>query len=328
MRRASAEQAAALWLVAVGAALGPSGLAILTPTVLGLLDPAVPIALAALGLIAGLQIASTYADGPHGAAADAARTAVIGIAVAGGMLVLAPGLSVSTTPAEQLALVAGVSAALSATMAPTLAILASALALGLMRGNWASGALLTAHTAGVAAAIALAGWLLLRRSPPPTERRVFTVALLLLLGGTADYLSMSALLGGLIAGACLHRSGGAVKESLTHDIAALRHPLFAMLLLVAGALTKPSPEVLALAIGYALLRTGGEALAGRAIPSARRLMPADPVFGLQLAIGFAVNALRAGGQDLSPALAVVVIGSVISRVWEAAWGPSEADVPA
>ncbi len=322
MRQATAEHAGALSLVAVGAGLGPAGLAILTPTSLGFIDPAIPVGLAALGVIAGLDLAAIRPAEARSAAAASIRSAIAGAIVAAGLLLLAPGLSVSSAPAAALAVVAGVCAALSSTSPAAVPIVAGALALGWMRNGWTAGAWLTAHTAGMALAVALAGWLLLRRQIPDTDRRVFTVAMLLLIGGTADYLSMSALLGGLIAGVCWQRVGGAMPEAIAHDLAALRHPLFAILLLVAGARTTLSPEVLALAIGYALLRGAG-ALAGRAVAPGPVHAPGTTIPATLLAIAFALNALRAAGPDVAPALAVVVIGTLISRLCEMVWSPGE-----
>ena len=43
-----------------------------------------------------------------------------------------------------------------------------------------------------------------------------------------------------------------------------------------------------------------------------------------MAIAFALNALRAAGPDVAPALAVVVIGTLISRLCEMVWSPGEA----
>lgn len=323
MRQATAEHAGALSLVAIGAGLGPAGLAILTPTVLGLLDPAVPVGLAALGVIAGLNLAAIRRGEARPAAAASVRSAVVGLTVAAGLLLLAPGLNVSSAPPGVLAVVAGVCAALSASSPAALPIVAGALALGWMRDGWLSGAWLTAHTAGMALAVALAGWLLLRRQQPDTDRRVFTVAMLLLIGGTADYLAMSALLGGLIAGVCWQRAGGAMPEAIAHDLAGLRHPLFAILLLIAGARTTMSPEVLALAIGYALLRGAG-ALAGRAVASGPPHAPETRISAVLLAIAFALNALRAAGPEVAPVLAVVVVGTLISRLCEMVWSTGEA----
>src|SRR5205085_1634736 len=59
---------------------------------------------------------------------------------------------------------------------------------------------LAVQSVGVAMTIAGAGWLLVSRAATVMEQRVFIFATLLLLGGAADYLSLSALLAGLVAG--------------------------------------------------------------------------------------------------------------------------------
>ena len=55
MRQRRADYAGAVSLIALGLALGPSGLRVLTPELLELIDPAVPVALAALGVLVGLE---------------------------------------------------------------------------------------------------------------------------------------------------------------------------------------------------------------------------------------------------------------------------------
>ena len=42
-------------ILLLGTVLGPGGLAVLTPAVLGVLDPVLPVAVAALGILAGLE---------------------------------------------------------------------------------------------------------------------------------------------------------------------------------------------------------------------------------------------------------------------------------
>jgi len=70
-----------------GGALGPSGLAVLTPSVLSFLDPAAPVGLAVFGIVAAMRIRG----GRRGAytAARAALQATLTGLVAGGALFLA-----------------------------------------------------------------------------------------------------------------------------------------------------------------------------------------------------------------------------------------------
>ena len=61
-------------------------------------------------------------------------------------------------------------------------------------------------------------WLLLARAVSETEQRVFALAAMLLIGGVADYLSMSALFCGLVAGMVWQVAGGQARESLRRDV--------------------------------------------------------------------------------------------------------------
>src|SRR3990172_13014351 len=82
-----------------------------------------------------------------------------------------------------------------------LPIVAGGLVLAWLRAGSSVGAVtLAAQASGVTLALAAAGWLLLTRASSETEERVFAIAVLLLIGGVADALSVSALLGGLVAG--------------------------------------------------------------------------------------------------------------------------------
>ena len=60
---------------------------------------------------------------------------------------------------------------------------------------------------------------------------------MLLVGGLADYLSLSALTSGLVAGLFWQRAGGPAAESLRRDLGYLQHPLVVLLLVTAGART-------------------------------------------------------------------------------------------
>ena len=83
--------------------------------------------------------------------------------------------------------------------------------------------------------ISATAWLLLGDSSPSTEQRVFSIAALLLVGGIADYLSLSALAGGLLAGLFWGSVGGVARDCIERDVRYLRHPLVVLMLLAAGA---------------------------------------------------------------------------------------------
>ena len=82
----------------------------------------------------------------------------------------------------------------------------------------AAAAMLMLQATGVTLVIAAAGWLLLSRSAPGTEQRVFVIALLLLLGGASEYLSLSALTAGLVAGFFWEAVGGSTRVAIRRDV--------------------------------------------------------------------------------------------------------------
>ena len=57
--------------------------------------------------------------------------------------------------------------------------------------------LLMAQAIGAVLLLAVAAWLLVGSATTETERRLFTIAAVMVVGGAADYLSLSALLGGI-----------------------------------------------------------------------------------------------------------------------------------
>jgi hypothetical protein len=147
---------------------------------------------------------------------------------------------------------------------------------------------------------------------------VCVFASLLLLGGAADYLSMSALLGGLVAGACWQFTAGTVREYIRRDVAYVQHSLLVLILLLAGARADFSPGALTLSIAYIVVRTSGKLLGGwlatrssDAIPRNTSVQLISPgVFG----VAFASNVVRAGGPEFAPLLTVVVVGTIASSL--------------
>jgi hypothetical protein len=337
----------AVLLLLVGAALGPQGLGLLTPGVLALVDPAIPVALAALGVVVGLGIPARRPGDGRLFAAASVEAVLTGALVAGGILTIAPRLAGSASlQTWLLAAAAGVCAATSSTLTSgdltvrasalrvrdldaRLPIIAGAALLAVVHGtSIQAGVALAAQASVVALVIAVAGWLLLTSTSSETEQRVFSVAALLLIGGVADYLSLSGLLSGIIAGAFWYAVGGATREGVRRDIGYVQHPLVVVLLLVAGAEVRPSADAFAIAGAYVILRTAGKlagAWVGRRVSGAR--LPANA--GLYLiapgvyGVAFAMNAARAVGTDLSVLLTVVVVGTVGSQLVSAVGAPKE-----
>lgn len=327
----------ALLLLVTGAALGPHGLVLLTPQTLAFLDPASPIALAALGVIAGLSIRTGRAD-RRIVAASGAQAMVTAIVVASGVLLVGPAVTVNPFPPWwMVAMALGVSAATSSSLPSDpprtshdvaarldvqdylLPVVLGGVLLAFLREPSPAAAFLVAAQATlIAVVIAIAGWLILSQASTPAEQRVCVLASLLLLGGAADYLSMSALLGGLVAGACWQFAGGAVREYIRRDVAYVQHSLLVMILLLAGARADFSPVTLTLSIAYVVVRTSGKLLGGwlaaqslAANPLSNNVQLISPgVFG----VAFALNVVRAGGPEFTPMLTVVVVGTIASSL--------------
>jgi hypothetical protein len=327
----------ALLLLVTGAALGPHGLVLLTPQTLAFLDPASPIALATLGVIAGLSIRTGRAD-RRIVAASGAQAMVTAIVVASGVLLVGPAVTVNPFPPWwMVAMALGVSAATSSSLPSDpprtshdvaarldvqdylLPVVLGGVLLAFLREPSPAAAFLVAAQATlIAVVIAIAGWLILSQASTPAEQRVCVLASLLLLGGAADYLSMSALLGGLVAGACWQFAGGAVREYIRRDVAYVQHSLLVMILLLAGARADFSPVTLTLSIAYVVVRTSGKLLGGwlaaqslAANPLSNNVQLISPgVFG----VAFALNVVRAGGPEFTPMLTVVVVGTIASSL--------------
>jgi hypothetical protein len=322
-------------LLSAGIAFGPHGIRLLSPATLALLDPAVPVALAAFGVLTGLSISDRRPNdrGVFGIAVLAA--ALTGFVVAGGLgavaLTVIPPLSRSLWI---VILAAGVSAATSLTLPSAdaleprsaatrvrelgvlLPIVAGGLLLAWFRAGSAAGAgVLVVQACGITLAVAAASWLLLTRASSETEERVFAVAALLLTGGVAAALSLSALFGGLVAGIFWRYAGRHPRETISRDVLFVQHPLLVLVLLVAGARAELSGEAVALGAGYVALRIAGNLLAARIARSAAganaprdlaRHLVAPGVLG----VGFALNTFNAIGADASMMLAVVVTGTI------------------
>lgn len=333
-------------LLVTGAVLGPQGLGLLSAGALAAVDPALPVALAALGVLVGFgAVASRVAT----VIACAAGLEAIAVTVtAGAGLALAAWLVPDgSLPPWPVPLLGGIAAASSLALPPTPPVgerlrsvemylvcgVIAPLAIDAVWLAWArqqtviGAASLAVQAVAIALVLATAAWLLLRRTASVTEQRVFAVAATLLVGGAADYLSCSALLSGAVAGALWAGLGGEARERVLRDVRYARHPLMALVLLVAGARVEPSWPAAGLAAVYVCLRVGarlaGAAAVTRAVggfgPRAGAALVAPGVFG----VAFALNAYRAVGQDLSVALSMVVLGTIAADLFARTLGRRE-----
>jgi hypothetical protein len=326
-------------LMIVGAALGPLGLNVLSQRALSVIDPAMPVALVALGMLVGLGVEVQRSGEGRFAAAATIETALTTAAVAAGVLLIGPEWGASTRlPFWLVALVLGICAAPSAAaslhtsqdlQSPArrvgdvdglLSIALGGAALALLREQSPMDAVpVLLQACGVALVIVLAAWLLIRASSSETEQRVFTAALLLLLGGAADYLSLSALLSGLIGGAFLQLIGGPARDSVRRDVLHFQGPLLVLVLIVSGARLELQIPWLGLGVIYLLIRTAAKLAGGWAAGRVVGPVPSGSL-GLSLlapgilGVAFALNVVRAAGPDAGPILAVAAVGAIGSDV--------------
>jgi hypothetical protein len=334
-----------------GIVVGPQGINLLSPALLSVLDPVSPVALAGLGVLVGLGIGDRRAGDQRvffAASLDAlVSIVVVGAGIASILFAVSP--SFGTPSSWALILAGGVCAATSLTLprgdpleprsivvrvtelGVLLPTLAGGLVLAWLRAGSSIGAFaLVAQATGVTLALAAATWLLLTRTSSETEERVFAVAALLLVGGVADALSLSALLGGLVAGLFWRVAGRGPREAIRRDALFVQHPLLVVVLLVAGARVEPSPLALSLGACYLLLRListmVGGVLAARMIGERaprdlwrHRLTPG--VFG----VAYALNVAAIVGAEASVLLTAVVIGTIGSELVAFLLPPRSAD---
>ncbi len=335
----SATSAPVALLLVAGIAFGRYGINLLSSGTLSLLAPALPVALAALGVLVGLSVRAGRTGDRRvlvAACLDAALTLLL---VSAGVGVLSlTGWSSIVQPFWTIVLGAGICAASSLTL-PTgnsleprtaatrvielgvlLPIVVGGVLLASLRAGTAVGTLvLLVQGVSLTLALALSAWLLLTRASTETEERVLTVSALLLVGGVADALSMSALFGGVVAGVFWRYAGARPPETISRDVLFAQHPLLVVVLLTAGASATFSLEAFALGAAYLALRVVGRlagGVAGRRLrlvkaprDLSRRLLPPG-VFG----VAFALNITTGLGDEASVLLPAVVIGTIGSEL--------------
>lgn len=336
-------------ILLLGAALGPEGLVVLTPGVLLVIDPVLPVAIAALGILAGLEFTRPAAPNRWSLLAKASlESTLTWVVVAIGLWLVVP-VSPEVAGAEiwLVALMAGLCASMSATLPDAdpdrlrppvirmrnldgvLPVAIGAVVLASMQSLSVLSSLgLIVQTAILAILISATAWLLLSDSSPSTEQRVFSIAALLLIGGIADYLSLSALAGGLLAGLFWGSVGGVARDCIERDVRYLRHPLVVLMLLAAGAKITFSGWILVFATAYLLLRVAGKLIGGwltRRAPGVPipdnvgpTLLPPG-IFG----IAFALDATAMMESSAAVILAATVLGSIGSQLLAALWQPTE-----
>ena len=335
----SATSAPVALLLLAGVALGPYGINVLSVATLALLGPAIPVALAALGVLVGLSVRRGRSGDRRVLAAACLDSGLTLLLVSAGLAVLAlAGRSVVVQPFWAVVVGGGICAASSLTL-PTgnaleprsaarrvielgvlLPIVIGGVLLASLRAGSAVGTLvLVAQAAGLTLMLTAATWLLLTRASSETEERILTVSALLLVGGVADALSLSALFSGVVAGVAWRYAGRHPPETIRRDVLFAQHPLLVLVLLTAGASAVLSLAAIALGAAYLALRVIGRLAGGMlgrrltrpTVPRdlSLRLLPPG-VFG----VAFALNTTTVLGGDASVLLAAVVTGTIGSEL--------------
>src|SRR4030095_14154862 len=181
----------------LGVALGPEGLAVLTPEVLRVIDPVLPVAVAALGILAGLEFTRPAAPNQWSLLRKASTESLLtGVLVAVGIWLVMPA-SPDFAGSEVLlvAVIAGVCGSMSATLPDAdldrlrppairmrdldaiLPAVVGAIVLAFLHSFSPLASLgLTVQAAILALLISATAWLLLADSSPSTAQRVFSIA--------------------------------------------------------------------------------------------------------------------------------------------------------
>ena len=211
-----------------------------------------------------------------------------------------------------------------------LPIVIGGLALAWIReGSPGAAVWLAVQASVVALMIALAAWLLVTQASSDSEQRVFALGSLLLLGGAAEYLSLSALLAGFVAGVCWTLASGPACDHIRRDVYHAQHPLVVLLLVIAGARVDFTPLLTGLVVVYLVLRITGKVAGGWLV---RRIIASDlpSHVGLRLmspgvvGVAFALNVLQAAGSErVALVLAVAVAGSLGSELFSLLVRPRE-----
>jgi len=329
------------FFVPLGALVGPGFLGWLSIDVLAHLDVAVSVALATLGVFAGIAL---------GRLPPTNRRVLVGASIEAGTTLAV--VSVTTLalvslwrlpldgPALATALMLGICASVSsvgpeadsldasrkkaahiADLDDVAPILIGALVVVGLREPSVGHVLgfgLATILAGMA--VAAAGWLLFEVAHGPAERGVYVLGVLVLLGGVAAYLSLSPLLMGLVAGLVWAVAPGRADSIIESDLRKVQHPLVVLVLLAAGASLSVTPVAIWLAGPFVVFRVSGK-LAGGWLAShyARDLVPTDLGAALVwpgvVGIAFALNFQQVAAPIVGGAvLTAVALGSVASEI--------------
>jgi hypothetical protein len=331
--------APALVFVPLGIVLGPSVLGLVTPSLIGRLEPVIAVALAALGVFVGMAL-DVRGKGRRRLFLAASIESLITMAILGGaMMFLLHRWALPTDTgialvASMLAVAAAVSAAgVSSEGAGMIERLATTVADLDDAGALVAGAFVTAAiaTTSVPAALRIvlftsivgllagvAGWLLFERARSEAERGVFVLGSLALLGGASDYMQGSPLLAGMVAGLTWTLLPGRADQIVRGDVGRFQHPLVLLLLISAGALIHLTALAVWLLAPFVVFRLTGKVIgawaAARVLPLTAGDLAAYLVPPGLLGIALAINFLQVSATPTAAAVATAVaLGTLASE---------------
>lgn len=325
-------------LLPVGILIGPWGAGLLSVEVIAHLDVVVSIALATLGVFAGIALGTPRGPSRRLFAASMTQAAVAMAVVTAATVVLlgAWEMPLPVSPvllASALGIAAAASAAPSVTdvdhagghiaarvadLDDVLPIAFGAVLLSLVVTTAERMAVDILMTIGAGAVVGISGWLLFERAAG-AERGVFVLGTLALLGGAAAYLGTSPLLAGIVAGVIWVRTPGHTDRIAADDLRKLQHPLVVLVLLLAGAGLQPTLPGIWLFGPYVLFRMTGKLLGGwLAARVAPGVAPSDLGAYLMapgvLGIAFALNLQQIAPEAAAPVVLAVALGAVASEL--------------
>ncbi len=334
--------APAVLFVPIGVLLGPSFANVLSPTVLGYLQAVVAVALAVLGVSAGLGL-NLKGERDRTLFAAASVQALVTLVVVGGAFryLLTAWQMPIALPYDLVALTLGLCVSVSSAVSPDGATPTRALAVRIaylddflpivisglvvvMLGSTtplpfgeAVGWLM--QTVLLGGAVALSGWLLFGRSNSRAERNVFIAGIVALLGGTTTFLGLSPLLAGLTAGLIWVKLPGQAEAVVRSDLQRVQHPLIVVLLLVAGASCEFSRQAAWLTAPLVLFRLTGKLMGSWLAARVQGLVTASEIgmhvmapglLGIAVAL-YLLHVVRT--PAMSTVLTAVVVSTLVSE---------------
>jgi hypothetical protein len=334
-----ATPAPALGFIALGVLLGPAAVRLLPNQTVLALDPAVSVALAALGMFVGLGVGAPSSRGQGSLWLAAWLEASVTAVVVGGatyILLRQWQLPLPASPALFSAVLGICASASAATRSSDsgsdaarvgrlvdlddVPLIAFGAVLVAVAGSGNAGtSLVTGGTAALL--VAIGGSLLFDRARSPAERGVYVAGSVVLLGGVGAYASVSPLLTGALAGLVWSRGPGRADQVIARDLQALQHPLVALLLIVAGASIQWTVALLWIAGPLVALRLMGKLLAGLAaarltgLPAGMLTVVSVPSGVLGVALALNVQQVLGSGGTLL--LSAVTVAAGISELLSA-----------